>query len=165
MFERFATSGIDMERLVGARIYMDTNTFIAFAEGVESARAPVSDLFSGADSKKWQLVTSELTLAEVLIRPLRLGQQELIALYEQLLAPREGLLRQPVSLEILRTSAQPGGALGMKLADAIHAATAHEFSCQFLITEDKRVRSFEQVVVLRLADLVLTPPPPAPETP
>jgi predicted nucleic acid-binding protein len=153
-----------MQRLRGAQVYLDSNIFIALAEGMASVQSLLVELFDGADAGHWRMVTSDLTLAEVLIRPLRLQQADLVQQYEELLGGRNGLRTHTVDRDILRKASALAAESNMKLPDAIHAATAQHCSCQFLITEDKRLRSFDQLQVLRLADLVIAPTPPA-ETP
>jgi predicted nucleic acid-binding protein len=148
-----------MQRLRGAQVYLDSNIFIALAEGMTSVQALLVEILDGADAGHWRIVTSDLTLAEVLIRPLRLQQATLVQHYEELLGSREGLRMHPVDREILRKAAALAAQGNMKLPDAIHAATAQQCLCQFLITEDKRLRSFDQVQVLRFADLVIASPP------
>ena len=68
-----------MRSLIGKRIYIDTNAIIYFGEGRsifgESARA----VFQQAALGGMALVTSELTVAEVLVVPMRYSRDDLIA--------------------------------------------------------------------------------------
>lgn len=149
-----------MQRLRGGQVYLDSNILIAFAEGMASVQSLLVALLDGADAGRWLTVTSELTLAEVLVGPLRSQQAELVQRYEELLNGREGLRLHPIDRAILRGASFLAAQNKMKLPDAIHAATAQRCSCQFLISEDKRLRSFDAVQVLRLTDLVVDTPPP-----
>jgi predicted nucleic acid-binding protein len=150
-----------MQRLPGTRIYVDANVFILFAENAAGYGEVLRELFRGIDGGAWELVTSELTFAEILVRPLQSQNAILIAAYETILTGRPGFTRLPVDLATLRMSAQLRAEHGHRLADAIHFASALLTGCSFLITEDKRMRSFGQLAVLRLSDLVMAPAPPS----
>jgi predicted nucleic acid-binding protein len=56
--------------LQGQRTYLDTNIWIYAIEGYSTYAPALTDLFSAIDSHQLQAVTSELTLAEVLVKPL-----------------------------------------------------------------------------------------------
>ena len=59
-----------VENIQGSRIYLDTNVFIYALEAYPEYELSLNSLFSAIDSGKLTAVTSELTLAEVLIKPM-----------------------------------------------------------------------------------------------
>lgn len=137
--------------------YLDTNVFIDALEGEESLSAPAKALFDAARAKPGALVTSELTLAEVLApsggkaRPADL-QRSYIDLIEW-----SGFIDlRPVSREViyetvkLRQHVPPK----VKLPDAIHLATAILAGCRYLVTRDQQ---FPNVLT---GMQVVTPEPP-----
>ena len=152
-----------MQRLSGCRVHLDANIFILFVEAAYASGSALHQIFDGIGKHRWAVVTSELSLAEVLVRPIQLRNEKMIAIYEAVLQFCPGLERCAIDLATLRSCARIRADHGLKLPDAIHVASALATNCQFLITEDKRVRSVDQLQVLRLADLVIAPPPP--ETP
>ena len=62
--------------LIGPRsLYLDSNVFIYAIEGFEPYRRQLDELFSAIESSAVQAWTSELTLAEVLVRPVQIGDE------------------------------------------------------------------------------------------
>ncbi|MCA1586885.1 MAG: PIN domain-containing protein [Acidobacteria bacterium] len=70
---------------------VDTAVFIYFMEEDPQFLPLVLPLFSGADEGKRELVTSALTLLEVLVVPYRAGNRQLAERYEQLLTRSRGI--------------------------------------------------------------------------
>lgn len=151
-----------MQRLIGSRVYLDANIFILFAEGAEVSGAALRALFGSLDRRVTSFVTSELTLAEVLVRPFELRNEEMAAAYEAILQVRPGFELRPVDAATLRLSASLRAERGHKLPDAIHVASALSAKCSYLISEDRRLRSTDDLQVLRLDDLVIAPTPTEP---
>ncbi|MDX2259767.1 MAG: type II toxin-antitoxin system VapC family toxin [Hyphomicrobiaceae bacterium] len=119
-----------------ARAYVDTNIFIYAVEGV---REPARMLFAAIEAGEIVAVTSELTVAELLVAPLRQGQASIVDLYLELLTPGSSpnLLIVPVDRLVLVRSAQHRAERGGRLPDAIHVATALAAHCQFILSEDR----------------------------
>jgi predicted nucleic acid-binding protein len=57
--------------LGGASVYLDANVFIYFLEGFAPASDFLGRLFAEIDAGRIRGVTSELTLAELLVKPIR----------------------------------------------------------------------------------------------
>ena len=55
----------------GRLVYLDTNVFIYALEGYPAFAEPLAALFRGIDNGTCRAVTSELTLAEVLVKPIK----------------------------------------------------------------------------------------------
>jgi predicted nucleic acid-binding protein len=121
-------------------VYLDTNIFI-FALEAEPVFGPAcSKLLHAVDTGEILAVTSELTLAEVLVKPLQAGNAELAKRFSSIVAESRLGLR-PVSRSILYRSAEIRALHGGRLADAIHVATAVEAGCGFIVSEDLRIRT------------------------
>jgi predicted nucleic acid-binding protein len=118
-------------------IYVDANAVISFIEGGNDGLA---FLLESSASDLLRMYTSELTLAEVLVMPLRNSQAELISLYEQFLTSDDVLEVVPVERTILRQSAENRATFGNKGPDAIHVATAVAAGCTVFISSDSRMR-------------------------
>lgn len=114
------------------RIYLDANVFIYFVEGELAVAAAVRELFVVLEGLPSRAVTSELTLAEVLAPPrsaaalsLPLKRQRHLDLIIQ-----GGFVHlEPVSRDILIDTSGLRIASSMKLADAIHIASAARCDC------------------------------------
>jgi predicted nucleic acid-binding protein len=87
------------------------------------------------------IVTSELTLAECIFLPARVGDEKLVALYQNLLGKSGDIEMLLLSGAIVERAALAGGAIGLKLMDAIHSISAIEAGCHFFVTGDSAFRS------------------------
>jgi predicted nucleic acid-binding protein len=138
----------------GSRVYLDTNVFVYAFEGFPDYLVVLRDLFDLIDRREIEAVTSELALAEALVRPMTNGNVEAAAAYERAFRESESLRVQPVSRDVLIAAARLRAALGVSLPDAIHAATAQLASCAGFLTNDKRLRSIPDLTVIQLSEFV-----------
>ena len=100
-------------------------------------------------------MTSELTVAEVLVKPKRDGNAKLEEAYRRFLLPTKSLRNSPVSREILEAAAGIRATSALKLPDAIHWATAMIKHCDSFLTNDDGFKSAAGVRVVMLSDLLL----------
>ena len=75
-----------IEACRGRQVYLDTNIFIYAVEGLSEHLPVLRALFELFASGSASAVTSELTLAEVLPRPLAVGRADIAIIYERMLA-------------------------------------------------------------------------------
>jgi predicted nucleic acid-binding protein len=123
------------------RVYIDANIFIAAfeAEGnvADQAARLLSDVAVAVPQK---LVTSELTLAELLVLPLRKSDFTLIDLYSGLLIPHSRLDVRPATRETFIKAAEVRAQTpSRKLPDAVHIATAILSGCTHILSADKGI--------------------------
>ncbi len=140
--------------LVGKRLYLDANLFIYALESMEPWASTLRTLFSALDRGECTAVTSELTVAECLVKPLELGRQELVQTYLEAIQTRRELDVRPVDREVLIEAARLRAAARVRLPDAIHAATALRAGCETLLTNDPDFRAIPGFATLLLSDLV-----------
>ena len=127
-----------------SRIYLDTNVWIYALEGFESFAQPLAELFARIDEGELAAVTSELTLAEVLVKPFQSNHHELERIYVETLQSSATLTVAPVSREVLMSAARLRAQYPpLKLPDAIHAATALAYDARTFITNDARFESVD----------------------
>ena len=139
-------------RLAGRRAYLDANVFIYAVEGFAPFDEALVSLPDGIERQEIEAVTSELTLAEVLVVPIREGAQSTVDRYVQTIRSQDGLSVVPVTREILVEAARLRATNRLKLADAIHVATALASGCGVFLTNDDRPRVPKRLDVLRIAD-------------
>ncbi|MDB5510309.1 MAG: PilT protein-like protein [Hyphomicrobiales bacterium] len=123
------------------RVYLDANIFIYALEGEPAISEPLHEMFLAARaSPRSRLVTSELTLAEVLCKE---NQPSVTTqLYLDLLTSSGIVQLQPVSRDVLMGSAQLRRVIApFKLADAIHVASAMQAECGLFMSMDGRLKS------------------------
>lgn len=133
----------------GARAYIDANIFIYFMEGDDAFVQKAADLFARLGDAEAELTTNELTCAECLYKPAKDGNQKAIDAYEQLFSSGEIDLL-PLDGVLAKTAAMHGGALGLKLPDAIHYLCALEAGCDYFITADAQFKSGPKMKVVGL---------------
>lgn len=136
------------------RTGIDTAIFIYFLEEDPRFVPLIEPLFIDADEGRRELVTSALTLLEVMVVPQRAGNQALAERYEGLLTRSRGLLLVDVSREQLRAAAQLRAATGVKPPDALQLAAALSTGCSAFLTNDRHIPAITGTRVLQLADYV-----------
>ena len=130
-----------------ARIYVDTNIWIYFLEGHPSFAPKIRAFFLAANASSALLVTSEMTIAECLLKPARDGDEEKISAYEALF-DGGNIEILPMDGALARRAALAGGALGLKLIDAIHYVSAREAGCRYFLTGDGRFKTGPELTVV-----------------
>ncbi len=112
------------------RLYWDTNTFIRMVEDDEAIARSLGDLFQRSLDGDISIITSELTLAELIVEPLRQAADDLLDTYRDLFNPGSGIEVGVVDRVILLAAAQiRADHRALKLPDAIHLATAERVAC------------------------------------
>jgi len=108
-------------------VAVDTALFVYLIEEHPRFLAPVRALFARADRGEIEIVTSALTLLEVLVVPLRTNDQRLAAR----LRAQHGALRTP---------------------DALQLAAAISTGCESFVTNERRMPAPDGLRVLQLSE-------------
>ncbi len=122
--------------LVGNRIYVDASVVIYAVEAPQHFPGLRTALIAPLAKGQLTVITSWITLAEVLIKPLQLGDAILELTYRQLLVPSVHLEILPVDQSVADKAAVLRASLGFKLPDAMHIATGITAGCSHYITGD-----------------------------
>ena len=122
--------------LHGQKVYLDANIFIYAIEAIDPWAKELNDVFVGLKSREFSAVTSSLSLAECLVMPFKNNRHDLVQVYRQMFLPRPYLDVAPIDNDVLLFSAHVRAQSGLKLPDAIHAATALTRKCTALLTND-----------------------------
>ncbi|MBD0302572.1 MAG: type II toxin-antitoxin system VapC family toxin [Tolypothrix sp. T3-bin4] len=138
----------------GELVYLDTNVFIYAIEGYSEFVDELNEFFNSIDAGNLRAFTSELTLAEVLVRPLMDGNLEIQTAYQQALQSSEGLEVVPVCREVLIEAARLRSVANLRLPDAIHGATAILTGCETFLTNDRRLAALPGVEVVLLSEVI-----------
>ncbi|MHB1421855.1 MAG: type II toxin-antitoxin system VapC family toxin [Gemmataceae bacterium] len=131
-------------------VYVDTNAIIYRVERIEPYLTASAPLWDALDAGLASVVTSELTLLEVLVKPLRDGNSALASLYRTVLLGTVGLTSVPITRSILESAAQLRAGCKLKTPDAIHAATAMAHGSSLFVSNDT---GFRRVIGLPVAVL------------
>lgn len=130
---------------------IDTAIFIYFIE--EDARyiSTIAPLFEAADAGGIEIVTSALTLLEVLVVPYRAANIALAQRYEAVLTRGRGIRMIDLSRDHLRRTAQLRASAGVATPDALQLAAALTARCSAFVTNDRRLPSSPDLKVLQLS--------------
>lgn len=134
-------------------VYVDTNAVIYRVERIEPYLTAAAPLWDALDAGQARLATSELSLLEVLVQPLRNGNAALAALYRAVLLGTAGLTCLPVSRSVLESAAALRAAHRVKTPDAVHAASALAAGCSLFVTNDAGFRRVPGLPVLVLGEV------------
>ncbi|WP_439572560.1 type II toxin-antitoxin system VapC family toxin [Phreatobacter sp.] len=126
---------------MATRFYCDANVFIMAVEGRAGHIGLSAELMTAAMDERCTLVTSLLTLGEVMVVPLRFNEGETLASYRDLLGGSyPGILVRPVDAATLgEAAALRARHPRLKLPDAIHLATAQLNRIDWFVTNDVRM--------------------------
>ena len=123
------------------RVYLDTNVIIGITETQSGMADGQKGLVNALLNRKLVGVTSEISLAECLVKPIKENDQALVDLYMELFSDESGLVISSIDRLILIEAAQVRARDKIKLPDAVHFATAQLSGCNTFITNDKRLAS------------------------
>ena len=132
-------------------IAVDTAVFIYFIEEHPRYLPLIAPLFEEADAGKRTLVTSAITLLEVLVVPYRAGDARLAERYESLLTQSRGVRLAEVSRDQLRAAAQLRAATGVKTPDALQIVSALSAGCRALVTNDRNLPAVPGLPIVQLS--------------
>lgn len=124
------------------RLYLDSNIFIyAFENNDALAKKLLQLIALNENLKSHFLATSEITLAELIIDPLKKKNRQLVELYDNISIGNALVLVGTVSREVLWHAAQLRSEYThLRLPDAIHISTAMHFGCARFLTADTRLK-------------------------
>ena len=133
---------------------IDTAIFIYFIEKNPRFLPLIDPLFRAADDGARELVTSALTLLEVLVVPLRFGNRSVADRYEALLTHSRGIRLVDLTRDQLRAAAQLRATTSVKTPDALQLAAAIGTGCRTMLTNDRRIPSIPGLRIRQLSAYV-----------
>ena len=140
--------------LQGQVVGLDTAPLIYFIEQNTRYLELVRAFFQAMSRDEFQVVTSTLTLTEVLVHPLRAGNVEIARQYRDIPFDQENLITLPVSPAIAEVAAQLRAAQNLRTPDAMRIATAIQGGATFFLTNDARLSSISDLEILVLDELL-----------
>jgi uncharacterized protein len=119
-----------------AVIYADANVIIRLLEGDAAARAPIEARLLPLRGTGRFLLASQLSRLECRVKPMRLGDKALLALYDAFFASWEVDV-QPLTIAVVDKATELRATLNVKTPDALHLATAILAGAKAFLTGDK----------------------------
>jgi predicted nucleic acid-binding protein len=142
-----------LESIEGNLVYLDVNIWIYALEGYPDFLEEMTLLFQAIDQGRLKAVTSEISLAEALVKPMQLQNESLQQAYCRAISNRQNMAVIPVEREILIWAARLRSTSKLKLPDAIHGATALKTGCTSFLTNDRAFKSLTDLHTIVLSDV------------
>jgi predicted nucleic acid-binding protein len=121
-----------------SRVFWDTNLFIYFLEGNNQLSLDTRRLRKSILARGDQLLTSALTLGEVLVKPLERGDRVLCAMYEDAINKTASLL--PFDAKAAWKYAAIRYDRSLRAPDAMQLACAASANVDLFVTNDRRLQ-------------------------
>jgi predicted nucleic acid-binding protein len=131
-------------------VAVDTAPFIYFIEEHPRYLSAVDEFFEAVARGDRRVVTSSLTLLELLVHPYRDGNIALAAKYEAFLTRGRGVRLAPLTRSVLRAAAYLRATTNLKTPDAMQIAMATTHGCSVFLTNDRRLPAIPGLRIVTL---------------
>lgn len=142
-----------LDALKGKVIGLDTSPLIYFIEENPKYTSIVDPFFEALARRELRVVTSTITLLEVLVHPMKRNDGRLATKYRTILLNTRDLSLISFNQSIAEEAARIRAVYDLHIADAIEIATALNSRATFFLTNDKRLSSVSGIEVLLLDEL------------
>jgi len=139
--------------LQGKVVGLDTAPLIYLIEEHPVYLDRVRPFFEAMDRGEFAVVTSTVTLLEVLVHPFRHRDAKLAEQYRNILLNARGLTTVSMAPDIAEEAARLRAVYNIRTPDAIQVATALHEGASYLLTNDVRLRPVTELQVLILDEL------------
>jgi predicted nucleic acid-binding protein len=120
-----------------SRIFFDTNVFVYLFEDYEPFSSMVDACWRRMIQRGDDLVTSAMTLGELLVKPSKMGQTSLIEQYDRAIRSRAQVINFDASVAWRYATLR--STHNIRNPDAIQLACASNFGVDLFITNDKQL--------------------------
>jgi len=142
-----------IDALRGSTVGLDTGPLIYYIEEHPAFLAKIKPFFEAAERNEFRIVTSFVTLVEVLVHPLREGRPELAEEYRNILLQSPALTTIPLDEDIAEEAAGLRARHNLRTPDAIQVATAIRSGASWFLTNDAELANLSEIPVLVLKQL------------
>jgi predicted nucleic acid-binding protein len=132
-------------------VYVDAQVCIYTVEQHPVYSPLLRPVWQAVQNGNLDVVSSDLSLLETLVGPLKHANAPLAATYEQFFL-QPGVRLLPITPQVLREAARLRATTRLRTPDAIHAATAALAGCALFLTNDLAFRSVATLPVVILQD-------------
>ena len=133
----------------------DTSPFIYLVERNPTYLKLCREVFRRVDTGAFLGFTSVVTLTEVLVVPLRVGNKTVENKYRDLLRHGRNVSMLPINLAVAETAADLRARYNLRTPEALQMAAAIEAGCQAFLTNDAGLKRVTELTVLTLDELEL----------
>lgn len=142
-----------VDSFLGKTVAVDTSPLIFYIEDHPQYAEYLEPFFQAVEKDDIRVVTSTVTLLEVLVHPLRKGDEKLAHLYNDFLLSSSNVLTVPVTPSLAQIAAEIRSTLNLKTPDAIQIATALKHHAVAFLTNDRDFGKFDSLEILRVTEL------------
>ena len=135
-------------------IVLDSVIWIYHLEEHRKYSGLTAQLLDYVNAGRSEAIVSEITLLEILVRPLRLALQDVADEYEILLEHFPHLHLVPVNRAIILKSASLRAQYGLRTPDALILATGLLQKATLAVTNDKRWKKVTEIEIICFDDLL-----------
>jgi len=137
-----------------AIVGLDTAPLIYYIEEHPHYLKVVDPFFDALDRGEFTVITSTVTLLEVLVQPLRSGETALIGEYKDILLHAPNVTIFDMNPAIAEKASKLRADYRLRTPDAIQIATALHEGASFFVTNDVRLPEIQPLQMLVLDELI-----------
>ncbi len=143
-----------LQHINGKKLYLDANPIIYFLNNNQEYQTIARNLFQKIDNKQVVAYAGELCLAELLVKPTKEKRfTEIQYIHELFDKGFIHLLAHPKEVFLLAVKIRVNN--GLKMADALHVATALFYQCDIFVTADIKIaKSVTDIEVLDFNEFI-----------
>ncbi len=146
-----------VESLQGTVVGLDTSPIIYYIEEKAAYVKVVDPFFEAIRRGEISVVTSVISLLEVLVYPMETRDLELAQRYRNILLRSRGLRIVDTNQEIAEEAARLRAFHNIRTPDSIQMATAIKMNATYFLTNDLKLPSLPELKVLKLDELKTLP--------
>lgn len=140
-------------QLRGKTVGLDTAPLIYFIERHPEFHPRVRPFFLAMHRGEFEVVTSTITLTEVLVHPIQQNNVALTATYRDILQNVDHLRTVPFTADIAENAAHLRAIHKIRTPDAIQVGTAIAMKADFFLTNDIKLSAIPNPTVLVVGNL------------
>jgi predicted nucleic acid-binding protein len=138
----------------GEIIGVDTSPFIYFFEKKEAYLNYLRSFFKACSEGKFEIVTSTVTLSEILVNPYKNQKDDLVDNYLEVLLNSKGIRIINIDVAVSKLSAKLRSIYSLKTPDAIQIASSIISNAKYFLTNDKSLKKISEIEILILDDIL-----------
>lgn len=139
-----------LARFRGRKVYFDTNLFIYVLNGTPGFSAVGVQWLDACAQGVIQGITGDLTLAELLVQPLRLNDAAAVAAVRALLIDDGAITLLGHDRATFESAATLRARHGLKMPDALQLATALQAGAACLVSNDQQFPALAEIECVTL---------------
>ena len=138
-------------------VYLDADSLIYSVETHAPYWSLLYPLWLASQAGLITLVTSELSIVETLMIPLRNQNTVLVTAYTQLFRSSEIKMVSITDTILYEAATLRSSIVGLRTPDSIHATTALQQKCSLFVTNDRGYRRISHLPFVLLDDVLAVP--------